>query len=265
MTPLAAYLSKQITHPRNEFWKRNKQMLKFSLSDIHCFEVSKIVPLAEELHAEYSKKGKSIEQSEKYLFLPAPKTWIEAERPDHIRFAFLLRQIEDRVFEFEPGKPTRCAAVTMFGEQRAAMIGLLSTESNKGWRATDKLLDAETAKLPISGLLQIVHILLGMINTPRIIGRTQHMPNRAVERRLARDFGVGKFPLHAWNEIKLEVTKPPEIDDGEPHEAHLTGRRALHFCRAHLRLSRGKLEYVSSHWRGEASIGIKKTRYLVTK
>lgn len=87
------------------------------------------------------------------------------------------------------------------------------------------------------------------------------MPHRKVERELTKAFGLGKFPLRAWTELRLTVAKPAEIDDGESHEAHLTGRRALHFCRKHIRIRNGKLEYVSAHWRGDPALGIKQTRY----
>jgi hypothetical protein len=99
-----------------------------------------------------------------------------------------------------------------------------------------------------------------LINSPKVIGRRQFMPHKV----LVKNFTGGSFPLHAWTEIRLEVSKPPEIDDGGPHEARLTGRRALHFCRAHLRIRYGQLEYVSPHWRGDPSVGIKQSRYIVT-
>jgi hypothetical protein len=103
---------------------------------------------------------------------------------------------------------------------------------------------------------------VALINTPRVIGRQQHMPHAGLQRALARSKGmVGKFPLRAWTEIKLEV-RPPVHAEGF-HEARLSGTRALHFCRAHLRVRRGQIEYVTHHWRGDASIGIKRSRYAM--
>ncbi|GLK86659.1 hypothetical protein GCM10017653_47290 [Ancylobacter defluvii] len=105
---------------------------------------------------------------------------------------------------------------------------------------------------------------LAFINTPRIIGRRQHMPHRSLERKLvAQRAVVGKFPLHAWTEIKLHVTPPEDLSDELSHEAHLTGERALHFCRAHLRIRLGKLEVVRGHWRGDAALGIRRSRYVL--
>ena len=62
-------------------------------------------------------------------------------------------------------------------------------------------------------------------------------------------------------EIKLEITEPVDASHDPSMEAHYTGDRALHFCRAHLRIRLGKLEIVRSHWRGDASLGIKQSRY----
>jgi hypothetical protein len=106
---------------------------------------------------------------------------------------------------------------------------------------------------------------LSLINSPRIIGRRQHMPHRGLERRLTQKFGLtGKFPLRAWTEIKLHVTTPKDMSSDGLHEAHLTGQKALHFCRAHLRVRLGKLEIVRGHWRGDCSLGIKQSRYKLT-
>src|SRR5262249_48779221 len=82
-----------------------------------------------------------------------------------------------------------------------------------------------------------IYASLSIINAPKIIGRVRHAPNPSLEKRLLNDRrSPGKFTLHPWTEIVLRVNKPEEIDDGEPHEAHLTGQRAFHFCRQHLRI-----------------------------
>jgi hypothetical protein len=82
-----------------------------------------------------------------------------------------------------------------------------------------------------------------------------------LEKRLREGHLIaGRYPLGAWNEILLHVTPPQEADDTE-HEAHLTGSRALHFVRCHLRIRLGQLELVSAHWRGDAGLGIRRSRY----
>jgi hypothetical protein len=103
------------------------------------------------------------------------------------------------------------------------------------------------------------------INTPRVVGRRQHTPHRGLQKRLLKERGpIGRFPLNGWTEILLHVTPPHDAFGDDCAEAHLTGQRALHFCRAHLRVRLGRLEFVRSHWRGDASLGVKQSRYRVT-
>jgi hypothetical protein len=107
-----------------------------------------------------------------------------------------------------------------------------------------------------------IYAALALINSPRIIGRRQHMPHERVEREKLKALGlIGKFPLHAWTEIILKVA-PPDERTGEPaSEAHLVGEKCLHFVRTFLRVRMGQLEYVESHWRGNPALGMKRSRY----
>ncbi len=108
-----------------------------------------------------------------------------------------------------------------------------------------------------------LYTILGMINTPRIFGRKSHMPHAGLQQKLvARKALIGKWPLQAWHEIVLDITPPKEHWAGT-HESHLTGEKALHFVRKHLRLSFGTWHYVNSHWRGNGALGIKQARYAV--
>lgn len=239
MTPLAHAIAKQIVTPK----KRRKPIYlpdvkSYALpsdlmADIHCFECSEVVELAYEL----ADSGKVPEVMEDGAFLPAPRTWIEHKEPDGKKVGWLLTEdpLEFKVvMELDHVFCVHNVDLTCENEESHAMTGLLLA-------------------------------MLALINTPRIIGRQSFMPHRGLERDLTRHFAVGRFPLHAWTELRLNVAKPIEIDDGEPHEAHLTGRRALHFCRAHLRVRLGQIEFVTSHWRGDAAIGIKQTKYKVAR
>lgn len=280
MTPLAKYLAKQLTlkpSKQEECWRLNADRLRSELHDIHCFEVTKVLPMLAEL-SEMMKarfgdpqlirrlidvpKGAS-EMIGALAFLPAPKTWIEYLNPAIGRIGFLLKE--------DPS--SKAASVDAFLEDCAFNLGVISTVSDDymvsehpyparihhdSGRVTEGR--KETIK---DALIASTHMFLMIINSPRIIGRRQVMPSAALERRLTSAFGSGSFPLRAWTDIELKVTKPIEIDDGEPHEAHLTGKRALHFCRKHIRCRNGRLEYVSAHWRGDPAIGIKQSRYKV--
>jgi hypothetical protein len=107
-----------------------------------------------------------------------------------------------------------------------------------------------------------LYAVLALINSPRVIGQRQHMPHERIEREKLKALGlVGKFPLRAWTEILLSVA-PPDDRTGEPsNEAHLTGEKCLHFCRTHLRVRLGQLEYVEGHYRGNPALGFKRSRY----
>jgi hypothetical protein len=279
MTPLAAYLAGQIvSRPkhREHIWRdeQNIANLRSALQGIHCFEISDCLPLFFELR--HVCKGLAEPQIDSmfstYAFLPAPKTWIEWRHGSGNRIGMLLEEMDwhPRPSSWGDGKPARC---TVFFAEFAQHAGYISGSSQDlydgqpgnttGRFLPDWLQGSYTVNL-FPALLSYCHFALVLINSPRIVGRHQHLPNAGLERRLARGFAGGSFPLHAWTEIKLQVSKPPEIDDGEPHEAHLTGRRALHFCRKHIRIKNGRLEYVSAHWRGDPSIGIKQSRYVVT-
>lgn len=267
MTPLAQRLAKELISSKNPHWVSNKEALRKSLYDIHCFECTAIIPLLEELGIQAAKLGKGIEKTMgRFGFLPAPKTWVEFKRLNGERMSLLAEEYH---------KDKEITQVTLFWDDFAQPLGTVHLPTctydvpDVQMIVPQTLIDdfkrngIDPSYAP-SGMLSMLQGFLTLINTPKIIGRRQNMPHVGLERNLVKKFGAGKFPLHAWTEIKLEVTKPIEIDDGEPHEAHLTGRRALHFCRAHLRIQSGKLVYVSSHWRGDAAIGIKQSRYVLS-
>lgn len=276
MTPLAYRIVKQSWLPVKHREPFDDQARLFEcMDDIHCFEVSEVFELADELGARWhaaATKGwtgtadgafeawrKTIDKT--FAFLPAPKTWIEFRggpgEPKGWRMGWLLQDVGE-------GLALCAIAQGVEGQYLASvkefMVLALRGREDFTLKKNEKLEPLVPAGWQTTTLLRI-YALLALINSPKIIGRRQHMPHRT----LIKNFAGGKFPLHAWTEIKLQVAKPPEIDDGFLHEAHLTGRRALHFCRAHIRIRLGQLEYVSSHWRGDASIGIKQSRYVVTR
>lgn len=264
MTPLA-YQSMKAQHCSIGSVSKNLPDIR----GIHCFEVSAIRSMIEDV-------SRMVDRFK--TFLPAPKTWIE--RRNHLnptmRTGFYIEEGVDGAAVwrmFNVGHD--CVSASFCGT-----IGLFDRSGEVNPDANDKFFletyDAawatpETEARGRSNILsyntkQLREVvgLLAIINSPRVIGRKQIMPHRGIEKRLSRAMkAVGKFPLQAWTEITLNVSKPIEVDDGEIHEAHLTGKRALHFCRSHIRIRYGQLEYVTSHWRGDAAIGIKQSRYKV--
>lgn len=237
MTPLAHQLARYLTVPikrRPEVWRGPE--LGLLLNDIHCFEVTDVLDLAGEIcRTAVGRVGSVLGDR---LFLPAPRTWLEAI-VDGARYAYLLEKWDEESVCVIP--------VSADGIGETFHIELSAAWSER-----------------VPPMAEVIRGLLYIINSPKIFGRRQHMPHVGLEKKL-RDAKptIGSYPLHAWQEILLEA-RPTYFDDsGVEHEAHLTGRKCLHFCRAHLRVRNGRLETVSSHWRGDPALGIKRTRYKV--
>lgn len=218
-----------------------------TLADMHCFECSEVLDLALEIF-NLAEDGFRIDPD--FTFLPASKTWIEYKTADGPRVGHLL--IGEGV--------TPSQHYTFFEKQNCWVNHgefYLGDDARSIFNRADNFTRA---------YLAIILGCLALINTPKSIGRTQYMPQRSLEKRLIKSRPrVGVFPLNAWTEIKLEARlTPEEMSEAGLHEAHLTGRRAYHFCRSHLRIRNGRLEFVKSHWRGDPSLGTKHSRYRIT-
>jgi hypothetical protein len=266
MTPLAAHLAKQLVirpKHRHPYWNEHTKILRTLLTDIHCFECSDVMMLAADMCEDLRRDTDAITQAfADFGFLPAPKTWLEVQRPDGGRNACLLieHKTDDTDITVYFFNGTRAFSVGGFSLNDATHIHIVQRAENDFPALLGQHRDIDNAG--ITAFIQIARVLLCMINTPQTIGRRSVKPNAALARKLTRGFGVGKFPLHAFTEIQLRVTKPIEIDDGEPHEDYITGRRAYHFVKKYRKPSSGKL--VESHWKGDPAVGIKRTRYKVT-
>lgn len=255
MTPIPQLITKDCLLPLKQ--RRFCIDLKF-LDGFHFFEASEVADAAFDL-AQRTVPRKLVG---KLAFLPAPKIWIEVRVGSRScdRVAYLLEQDGDaakvRLVILNPdGMIEKSDNLMWLPLVSADAIGTYSLDTS-GW-------SLQRDDAAPDSLASVLYAYLALINTPRIIGRRQHMPHRGLERRLIQQRpAVGKFPLRAWTELLLRVT-PPQIDDTPSREAHLTGQRARHFVRCHLRIRLGQLELVSAHWRGELALGIKQTRYKV--
>lgn len=272
MTPLAHLIAKQLTEPlskRAPVIREHSSLMTRKMHDMHCFEATAVFPLLEDLNANFKRLSKSEIDTVsddlvgRFAFLPAPKTWLEWRiNGCSWRVAILLIERSCELIA------DATLVVGNYEEKDAVFIdiGYVSLDSaDVYYNGAPFIVPPEWKHHPADKMalsfLSIAQMILVCINSPKIVGRRQHMPHRGLEKELTRSMGAGRFPLHGWTEILLDVTKPPEIDDGEPHEAHLTGRRALHFCRKHIRIRGGRLEYVRAHWRGDAALGMKQSRY----
>lgn len=111
----------------------------------------------------------------------------------------------------------------------------------------------------------ILYACLAMINTPSVVGRRVNRAHAGLQKRLASLRGSPHGgALRPWTEIVLEVTEPRDGAGADACAAErMSGRKALHFCRSHLRIQNGRLTRVRAHWRGDAALGIVQSRYKV--
>jgi hypothetical protein len=230
------------------------------MADIHCFEVSEVFELVDDLGQKWHeamtgkdglyKDGNVIEKT--FAFLPAPKTWIEW-RSETGRTGVLLSEVADMGFALCTVAQSDGARISSVGQQLAFPM---HSREDFGLRVHPDFPGSRAQQIT---LLLRIYAMLALINSPKIIGRCTRPAHKALVKASA-----GMAPVHSWTELKLQVTKPVEIGDGQEHEPRLTGPRALHFCRAHARIRLGRLEYVSAHWRGNPSAGVRQKRYSLS-
>jgi hypothetical protein len=225
-------------------------------ADCRCFDVTEVVDLAIQLG------GSSWNSSEDdRLFMPSPIVWMEWKTPNG-RKAFLVNEME----------PQRTWKIDLVFQTPEAIGGcdpifsMRHPDTGRWHVALPKYqADAYTPKEIEDECwprCRTSAAFLALINTPSVIGRREHPPHAGLQRKIAHSKGMaGKFPLKPWTEIVLEVNAPRE--DSQPGTTRMTGAKALHFCRAHLRVKRGKVEFVRSHWRGDPSVGITRASYTV--
>lgn len=268
MTPLAQAIANDACLPlaKRRFGNLANEIGLFD--GLHFFECSAIAQTALVLSEKLVNAAH--QKTREMTFLPAPRTWIEwrndavdGRKPCYV--ATILEQDGD------------CALLSKVIAAHDGKWRILKSMLRLPLRGSDVAVNTVYPKLSrppevtkskwddyIGCAYQEAVGMLSMINTPRIIVRQQHQPHAGLQRKIAASRGmIGKFPLKAWTELKLEVTPPRDASNDGEHEAHLTGGKAYHFCRCHLRIRLGQLELVSAHWRGDPALGIKQTRYAI--
>jgi len=265
MTPLAHQIVKELTLPVKRRTFLDQSGLLERMENVHCFDVTEVFGLAGELADDLYSRAMAtgtFSALETQTFLPAKRTWIEFRCNGRVEGVLLEK---DQRGDFAVAR-WAIASEQLFASAEKSGALVLTDEPRPvvGDWVCVRDIPGESREMK-EGWVFMVYALLAIINTPRLIGRKQHMPHRGLERKLANAKGlVGKFPLRAWTELKLSVSDIGRRADGCVHEAHYTGEKCLHFCRAHLRIANGKLVKVSAHWRGNPALGIKRTRYMVS-
>lgn len=228
-------------------------------------ETEDLVPLVKEMpHEEIAS----------LMFLPAPVTWLEfgsmlgvgSEIDRRIVFV-CTKQAQTKLPTSENAISvymlTPIRLVSMFimdpGALGAEDVGVWiggppdlpeAEEVLKALGFTDD--DVETQRNYAARLLITA---LVAINSPKIVEFEPQQPSKLLERKLmdARVFDRNR-PSSGWTRITLggaAVGRPTETDSTE----HTGPGKRLHYCRAHIRIARGKLQRVTGHWRGNAELG----------
>lgn len=269
MTPIYQRLIKRLTFPI-----RDREVLVDDdgrlrdLAEIHCFEVSEVIPLALDM-----AEREDIDCDWRATFLPAPRTMIEFRTGSAMSQDMERIQREAFLLERTPETPGDAAfqltyiGATNDGVLAAYPFGFLHVIDGRPARFLPseqvvEIAEEQGVDLAIPTTLRDARMLahlLTIINTPRVIGRAVHQPHKGLARSFSK-LGGTSFPLRAWTEILLRV----RVDEGgEVSGRYLTGAKALHFVRSFGRVRLGKLEIVRAHWRGDASLGIKRSTYRV--
>jgi hypothetical protein len=267
VTPLAHRIVRELTLPEKERSFKDPAGLLPRMDDICCFEMSAVIDLAGQLALNLQNP----ENLDKRLaFLPAPKTWIEIYTKHNdmtIRTGWLLEQTTDGF--------ARTIVATEGLRENARLFSSLPInfwlplighpDLGHGCAVTGLPPDDDSDAEEHLKSMEIFYAFLALVNTPRIIGRREHKPHTGLRRKLAAARGRRReFRMNPWTEIVLEVTAPRERGHSEGlQETRLTGSRALHFCRKHLRIRNGHVELVRGHWRGDPQIGVKQSQYRV--
>jgi hypothetical protein len=264
MTPLAQRIVNQVTIPISKRTFRDPCNLTGRMSDVHCFEVTQVIEMVHEMVAAAGSLDSILRNMGALAFLPAPRTWLEWRDSEVGREGVLLETNPDgslarctwacggdRFFQSQDAEHNFCIGLKA---EIPLMLQLKKYHCARRLRGES----LESMSLYTASL----YALLAVINSPRTISQKRHKPHRGLQKSLIKGLGA-KFTLHEWNEIVLDVSLPTEVVPPIEGEAVLTGRRALHFVRSHIRLRDGKLSYVKAHWRGDASVGIKQARYRV--
>lgn len=228
------------------------------IAGAHGFEISDILQAATDLaHREYgdARIGEAIR-------LPAKRVWMEARYPDHSNggFGVLLEGSGD---SYRRGRAFVAWDFPTDGVLAASP--LCTFDWNRllwGGEAADALLaikgDVSGRLLASDAMLDVIGAL-AIMNEPRLHERREK--RFFVRRSVAAE--VGKHPLRSWHEIVLHVDREVAQVGGEA--GSLTGRKALHFVRGHLRmLPSGRLTWIKPHMRGDAALGETHASYRVT-
>lgn len=265
MTPLAHRIVKDMIEGRPIPGGKDMDYadIRSRMRDVHCFEITEALPLVLELAQQLHNHGVDARST----FLPAQTTWIEWRGREHFGDTLSDDELNNRqawLIDLRPGEP-KASLAAVAGD---AALGIwFSKRMPDGfdfkWAHLEDFVCDEVREgyRKVAGRYWVPFILasLALINTPRVVARHEHGAHKGLK-RAARSAPVD-INVNGWTEILLDVAKLQEDGRRDGIEKRLTGSKALHFCRAHLRVKLGRLEIVRAHWRGDAANGIVQGNY----
>ena len=195
-------------------------------------------------------------------FLPCERTWVEFNGSEGQHWGCLLDCPEGIGTAF-------CTFITKPHQQDCSIIGAVFLHLNNG----SDMLPVKGIPVPfykqkeckdcLESIAMMLYPFLAIINSPAVIGRQEFPAHKGFEKSLRHSNVIPPGAhLRPWTKITLDVT-PPSGEHGEHGGARLTGAKALHYCRTHIRIKNGKLERVRGHWRGDAALGVVRADYKV--
>ena len=277
MTPFAKNVA-EFSIGHKTLWRKKgyDKILQPFPHDVRFFDITEVLDLTRDLGRQAQEKATL---AESLAFLPSPATWIEYKPPGGYYNGFLLVERADKKM---------ASIVEMAGTQARDRFGFLThlkadipllenadpdawaiestimfqSALEAGWEKRVPVKDLDQYMLGTQEQAYWLYAILSVINSPKIVARTEHKPQPGLERQLQRQ-ADRRFSLMPWHVIKLDVTEPNSEADVGTVTGRMTGPRALHFCRSFLRIRLGKLERVRAHYRGDAAAGIARASYKV--
>ena len=245
MTPLYHRLVKRLTLPeRSRERLDDPHGLLADLSDVQCFECSAVRSMMDYLTAAgrevHTGERPLVQADHSHFFQPVPRSWLEWVSTDGRRLAIFAKSLND---------------VYAVVETKASIAAMRLVENGVAVCSDLARVYKSNPNVRVQSFLGWCLAALAIINSPSVVGRRERPAHKGLALKIATRDGPA-FEVHPWYEIRLEVFKPRDIDDGEPHKDRIVGHRALHFGRAFLRIRLGKVEHVGVRWRGDPALGI---------
>jgi len=117
---------------------------------------------------------------------------------------------------------------------------------------------------PSDRILRLAIEFLPIINAGPLFAETERVaPHRGFAKKAITSGVEGPWRDEGWQRLKLNHGTRSAITDHETGQ--VCGKKRLHFCRAHMRVSNGKPGIVRSHWRGDSTLGIVAKTYVVSQ